>query len=55
MKLNKKVLTLAEVLVVSADPLAVVDEWPLGVEVGRGSVGQSPVVEVEQVAVVGLS
>ena len=48
-------LTLAEVLVVSSHSLAVVDERPLGVQVCWRSVGQRPVVEMEQVAVVGLA
>lgn len=45
-------LTLAEVLVVSSDSLAVVDERPLGVEVSRRPVGKSPVIEMEEMAIV---
>lgn len=48
-------LTLAKVFVIGANALAIIDERSLGVEVGRRSVGQCPMIKMEQVAVVGLS
>lgn len=49
---NKTLLTLAAILEVRPDPLAVVDERSLGVEVSAGPVGEGLVVQVEQLAVV---
>lgn len=45
--------TLAEILEVSPDAFSIVDQGPLGVQIGRGSIWKGPVIQVEQMAVVG--